>query len=67
MDPNANLREQEDILTQVGPVDCYERARLKKLRIALREWLDNGGFAPIWDNYPKAHRYFDAFLVRRTP
>jgi hypothetical protein len=54
MDPNANLAEQERILTS-SPID---RARLRELRDALREWLGNGGFAPDWARHPKAAKYY---------
>lgn len=57
MDPNANLREQEDILTTPHK-DRYDYARLRELRSALEDWLNYGGFEPVWSDYPLAARYF---------
>lgn len=53
MDPNANLKRQAELLpdfhtTSIARYEIYE------LRIALRLWLDRGGFAPNWDEHPKA-------------
>lgn len=59
MDPNANLREQEQILTvpvlQRTPAQV---ARLGELRRALTGWLRRGGFEPAWSMCPLAARYF---------
>lgn len=65
MDPNANLKEQEDILTQVGPQDSYSTARLRELRSALRGWLSKGGFDPDWAAAPNATVYWR--LLRIAP
>ena len=59
MDPNANLKEQSEILSEIKTYAAPEhrailRARLKELRIALCQWLRNGGFAPEWKAFPKA-------------
>lgn len=60
MDPNANLREQREIVAEVirmwdsaDPHTDYERElaqaadRLAELVQSLDEWLTNGGFLPI--------------------
>lgn len=57
MDPNANIQEQERILTTGEPARA-DRARLATLRAALREWIANGGFAPEWRTAPRASRYY---------
>lgn len=77
MDPDANLAEQEQILTRRrqyaqagGPPSADERqdaARLRELRAALRAWLDAGGFAPDWTKAPLATKYYEQFLTRRHP
>lgn len=59
MDPNANLREQEEILNT--PAKDRDRARLKELREALWGWLDGHGFEPTWHKWPKAARYFRSY------
>lgn len=69
MDPNANLREQEDILarstrrdangTNHGTVptrDDYRR--LGELRQALYDWIRAGGFEPDWTLGPVARHYY---------
>lgn len=66
MDPNANLEEQERILTQWKDKDprlvkLAER-RLKELRDALGYWLDYGGFAPDWTKAPQAAKYYGHFV-----
>lgn len=43
MDPNANVAEQRRLRRSKNPDD---RARLRELRIALREWIARGGFPP---------------------
>ena len=62
MDPDANLREQEEI----EGVLCYASAsqhrelwpRLLDLRQALYDWLRGGGFEPDWDQAPRARLYY---------
>ncbi len=58
MDPDANLREQQELWTTArrpdGTLHSYDRYRLYDLRVALRDWLRSGGVAPDWDRYPKA-------------
>lgn len=54
MDPNANLLEQERLLTAGHRRD----PRLWELRDALRQWLDRGGFAPDWSKAPHARLYW---------
>lgn len=62
MDPNANLREQSEILAElaptVGPVPRERSERLRELRKALRHWLGMSGFAPDWTAYPHAAQSF---------
>lgn len=65
MDPNANLQEQENILTTAwnrlparGTTKAQDRAELRELRRALVEWLRAGGFAPQWQKCPVASRYW---------
>lgn len=65
MDPNANLKEQSEILSEIKTYAAPEhrailRARLKELRIALSQWLRKGGFAPEWAAFPRASKYFGA-------
>jgi len=55
MDPNANLREQERIIRNGEAVG---NQRLRELRIALRVWLQHGGFEPDWFQAPEATAYF---------
>lgn len=67
MDPNANLREQEQLL---GLRAYYlhfpsrrlarDRERLRELRAALAFWLARGGFPPDWTKAPKASSYYTA-------
>jgi hypothetical protein len=56
MDPNANLREQND---------CNDPARLRELRQELAGWLDVGGFAPDWQQCPLAAKGFKSWLQER--
>lgn len=72
MDPNANLKEQETILSRyLGPgmlpgdrgsrlraISPEDRSRLRELRGALLGWLRGGGFSPDWSACPKAHTYY---------
>jgi hypothetical protein len=57
MDPNANLAEQDDIVTGRTP---GASARLRELRRALAGWLAGGGFAPDWLAHPAAAKYYRA-------
>lgn len=68
MDPNANLREQADLLADPhhGSLHNYDRYRLHDLRIALRDWLQGGGFAPDWDRYPAAAANFKRWQGSRA-
>lgn len=60
MDPNANLGEQDAILTRwIGDPWSIDLARLAALRRALRAWLESGGFPPEWSEYPTAARYYN--------
>jgi hypothetical protein len=62
MDPNANLLQQEAILTERLREDQtlhnYDRYELFDLRVALADWLSGGGFEPDWSQAPKARVYF---------
>jgi hypothetical protein len=62
MDPNANLLEQEAILTTRqrpdGTLHNYDRYELHDLRRALHDWLCTGGFAPDWSKAPHAAKYY---------
>ena len=51
MDPNANLKEQNDLLDSV---DEFDQERIADLREALYDWLARGGFQPDWDKYTQA-------------
>jgi hypothetical protein len=61
MDPNANLQEQERILTdhsgdlRRARADCD---RLLDLRQALYDWIRDGGFEPDWTLAPRARAYY---------
>jgi hypothetical protein len=71
MDPNANLAEQERILTYTneakwavfGGKDIAQGRRraareLSELRWALYGWLQAKGFAPDWSKAPNARQYY---------
>lgn len=63
MDPNANLQEQERILSDrpAPPAEPHSEIaapRLRELRTALSAWLLRGGFEPDWTKAPKAARYY---------
>jgi hypothetical protein len=62
MDPNANLREQRDLIDSTDPDDVD---RLGELRQALREWLDRGGFPPAWDRDPAVSWAFKRWRTDR--
>jgi len=62
MDPNANLVEQEQLLTRrhdTGALTTTEWGRLDELREALSHWLASGGFQPNWLAAPNAATRFD--------
>jgi hypothetical protein len=64
MDPNANLREQEQLVASYAGrklPDRHDAARLRYLRKALRAWLTDGGFEPDWAANPRAARYYKHF------
>lgn len=57
MDPDANVREQESILTTSENVT----PRLRELRTALWDWVCRGGFQPskiTWEACPLARKYY---------
>lgn len=70
MDPNANLREQEQLLaarhrpsgdlSQVPDARQAQadHARLWDLRQALYDWIRDGGFEPDWAACPRAAAYY---------
>lgn len=62
MDPNANLKEQEDLYVhwQRGGHRLHAafRNRLIELQRALANWLRNGGFEPNWELAPNARKYY---------
>lgn len=49
MDPNANKKEQQELLAkkakQGGKLDAHDTARLRELKAALADWQRKGGFA----------------------
>jgi hypothetical protein len=63
MDPNANLKQQEWLLSQLAVCKGPNRKRnleteLSELRQALYDWIRDGGFEPDWTVAPKASAYF---------
>lgn len=71
MDPNANLAEQERLLTAGDMTlrtifggattiinDRRMNERLIDLRQALYDWIRNGGFEPDWTAAPNARTYY---------
>lgn len=74
MDPNANLAEQESILTVLAQpsrescdADINRRERrdrhqlqadLRQYRQFLATWLADGGREPTWAKYPRAAKYY---------
>ena len=57
MDPNANLQEQETLLTSFGNY-VADPDRLSDLRQALYDWIRDGGFEPDWTQAPNARQYY---------
>lgn len=60
MDPDANLREQENILSSSAR-GAEDRVRLKELREALWGWLRSHGFEPRWSECPKASKHYKSY------
>jgi hypothetical protein len=64
MDPNANLRMQENLLADLNlpyvpaSVRRTYRQELNALRAHLRTWLNGGGFEPDWSACPMAAKFF---------
>jgi hypothetical protein len=70
MDPNANLAEQERLLTYSyaeklsvfggtpREAACRYVDRQAELRAALRAWLTSGGAEPDWTKAPNARKYY---------
>lgn len=48
MDPDANLKEQKELIKKIAKKedDAHDRSRLRELQSALREWRSRGGFPP---------------------
>lgn len=55
MDPNANLKEQSELLEAQDRADISRRAELRR---ALLEWLCGGGYAPDWTLHPAAAKAY---------
>jgi len=55
MDPNANLKEQREIITRLRDCDLlpdpHDTFRLVELCLALDQWISRGGFLPTEWNY----------------
>lgn len=74
MDPNANLAEQSDLITECTEYErddalahpAYTEARLQlaEYREALYQWLRSGGFAPEWTRQPKAATAYKQWVRR---
>ena len=61
MDPNTNLKAQARIIARKLAGDTlhnYDRYELYELRVALKDWLKGGGFAPNWAAHPDATAAF---------
>lgn len=64
MDPNAALRDQEELLQEMSeyeqdgttfhPAYLLARDDLRASQSALRSWLNSGGFAPAWEKHQSA-------------
>lgn len=61
MDPNANLARQQELLPRVK-TDSYARYEMYDLRVALRDWLSDGGFLPAWEKHPEASEAFQKWI-----
>lgn len=59
MDPNANLKEQAELLNATSN---YDKRRRSELRQALQAWIANGGFAPDWSAYPEATKAYKQWV-----
>lgn len=55
MDPDANLRAQQALLTTDDRSEKRERSDLRR---ALQAWLSSGGFSPDWKAYPEATKAY---------
>lgn len=59
MDPNANLKEQAEIINVSFPDRTRDQSlRLIELRKALRSWIERGGYPPEWHAHPRAAQYY---------
>ena len=66
MDPNANLQEQAELIQELTeyadnpdhPAVDNALTDLALLRVALRQWLNRGGFEPDWTLAPNAAKYY---------
>ena len=52
MDPNATLRDLQAALDEGDEFGQQEYQHI------LASWIARGGFAPDWDAYPEAARFF---------
>ncbi|MCA1841069.1 MAG: hypothetical protein LC723_12225 [Actinobacteria bacterium] len=69
MDPNANLKEQEELLQEMSEYEAdgaenhpaYKNAAddLGRYRAQLRRWLSNGGVEPDWSTCPNAAKHYN--------
>lgn len=69
MDPNANLKEQAELLhmqrhslVQTRAQRAQRMERLQELREALRDWIRGQGFEPTWADHPFAAKTFKRWL-----
>lgn len=62
MDPNANLKEQAELIADGLPDAMSDRRRLSELRRALFDWITGGGFEPDWRAYPAASKAYRVWL-----
>lgn len=61
MDPNANLREQNELLHTESYGGKDRRAELRR---ALLSWLSSGGFEPNWSKYPEATKAYRKWVTK---
>ena len=61
MDPDTNLSEQARLL---GDIDGQDKQHRAELRRELLVWLDKGGFAPSWKDYPEASKAFRQWRIK---
>lgn len=71
MDPNANLQNQQNLLSYIeskrrrgDDIPASVRSQLLEARRALRAWLTSGGFEPDWMAYGRTSTAFRAWMKR---